>query len=63
MFEGDAVYFTTGPASHKARRIARGSPLLVWIGAPDGPHFVGQVTSPWPVSRTHTVVGRDCPSA
>ena len=42
MFEGDAVYFTTGPGSHKARRIARGSPLLVWVGAPDGPHFVGR---------------------
>ena len=42
MFEADAVYFTTGPASHKARRIARGSPLLVWIGTPDGPHFVGR---------------------
>ena len=41
MFEGDAVYFTTGPASHKARRIARGSPLLVWVGAREGPHFVG----------------------
>ena len=42
MLEGDAVYFTTGPTSHKARRIARGSPLLVWVGAPDGLHFVGR---------------------
>ena len=42
MFDGDAVYFTTGPATHKARRIARGSPLLVWVGATDGPHFVGR---------------------
>jgi PPOX class probable F420-dependent enzyme len=42
MFDGDAVYFTTAPGSHKARRIARGSPLLVWIGAADGPHFVGR---------------------
>src|SRR5206468_1186329 len=42
MLDGDAVYFTTGPASHKARRIARGSPLLVWVGRRDGPHFVGR---------------------
>ena len=39
MFDGDAIWFTTGPASHKARRVARGSPLLVWVGAPDGPHL------------------------
>ena len=42
MADGDALYFSTGPASHKARRIARGSPLLVWVGRADGPHFVGR---------------------
>jgi len=42
MLDGEAVYSTTGPQSHKARRIARGSPLLVWVGQPDGPHFVGR---------------------
>jgi PPOX class probable F420-dependent enzyme len=42
MFDGEAVYFTTGPGSHKARRIAKGSPLLVWVGQADGPHFVGR---------------------
>jgi len=42
MLDGDAIYFTTGPDSYKARRIARGSPLLVWVGSPQGPHFVGQ---------------------
>ena len=41
-FDGDAVWFTTGPESHKARRIARGSPLLVWVGRADGPHFEGR---------------------
>src|SRR5919197_1642756 len=41
-FDGDAIYFTTGPDSHKARRIARGSPLLVWVGSRSGPHFVGR---------------------
>jgi PPOX class probable F420-dependent enzyme len=42
MVDGDALYFSTGPESHKARRIARGSPLLVWVGSADGPHFVGR---------------------
>jgi hypothetical protein len=41
-FDGDANWFTTGPESHKARRIARGSPLLVWVGSADGPHFLGR---------------------
>jgi PPOX class probable F420-dependent enzyme len=41
-FDGDAIWFTTGPESHKARRIARGSPLLVWVGSADGPHFLGR---------------------
>src|SRR5439155_24781870 len=42
MLDGEAIYFTTGPESHKVRRIARGSPLLVWVGRRDGPHFVGR---------------------
>ena len=42
MFDGASIWFTTGPNSHKARRIARGSPLLVWVGSPDGPHFVAR---------------------
>ena len=42
ILDGEALYFTTGPESHKARRIARGSPLLVWVGRRDGPHFVGR---------------------
>ena len=41
-FDGAAIYFTTGPTSHKVRRIRRGSPLLVWVGSADGPHFAGQ---------------------
>jgi PPOX class probable F420-dependent enzyme len=49
MFDGDAVYFTTAPEAHKVRRIRRGSPLLVWVGDDDGPHFEGKaelVTDP-----------------
>jgi len=42
MYDGDAVYFTTTPESHKAKRIASGSPLFVWVGAENGPHFVGK---------------------
>lgn len=41
MFDGDAIYFTTAPDSHKARRIAKGSPVIVSIGTEDGPHFTG----------------------
>jgi len=42
MFDGDAIYFTSAPDSHKAKRIRRGSPLFVWVGSADGPHFEGR---------------------
>jgi general stress protein 26 len=42
MYEDGAIYFTTSPGSWKARRIARGSPLYVWIGSQTGPYLVGQ---------------------
>jgi PPOX class probable F420-dependent enzyme len=42
MYDGDAVYFTTAPESYKAKRIAKGSPIFVWVGAENGPHFVGK---------------------
>jgi hypothetical protein len=41
MFDGDAIYFATLPSSYKAKRIKKGSPLYVWVGKADGPHFVG----------------------
>ena len=41
MYDGDAIYFATGPKSYKAKRIKKGSPLYVWVGSADGPHFVG----------------------
>jgi PPOX class probable F420-dependent enzyme len=40
MYDGDAVYFTTAPGTYKAKRIAAGRPVHVWVGAADGPHFV-----------------------
>jgi len=61
MFDGDAIWFTTGPASHKARRIARGSPLLVWVGRPDGPHMAGRaelIRDPAAASRMAPVYDR-----
>ena len=42
MYDGDAIYFATGPESFKARRIRHGSPLFVWVGSANGPHFVGK---------------------
>ncbi|MGH7949838.1 MAG: hypothetical protein ACREQF_11470 [Candidatus Binataceae bacterium] len=37
-----AVLIQTGPATWKAKRIGRGSPAIVWIGAADGPAFIGK---------------------
>ena len=42
MADDNAVYFTTIPTSYKAKRIAKGSPVLVWVGSEQGPHFVGK---------------------
>jgi len=33
----DAIWFTTGPHSHKVRRVRRGSPLFVSAEGRDGP--------------------------
>ena len=32
----------TSPDSWKAKRIRRGSPAMIWIGAADGPAFIGK---------------------
>jgi len=42
MADDEAIYFTTTPTSYKAKRIAKGSPVLVWVGSTQGPHFVGK---------------------
>ena len=42
MYDGEAVYFTTAPTTHKAHRIHRGSPVRVWVGKKDGPFFEGE---------------------
>src|SRR6185436_499656 len=41
MYDGDAIYFATLPTSYKAKRLKKGGSLYVWVGAADGPHFVG----------------------
>jgi general stress protein 26 len=43
MYDGEAIYFTTAPSSHKAHRIHRGSPVRIWVGQKDGPVFEGEM--------------------
>ncbi|HXR35640.1 MAG TPA: pyridoxamine 5'-phosphate oxidase family protein [Candidatus Binataceae bacterium] len=38
----NAILIQTGPKTWKAKRIRRGSPVLVWIGSADGPAFIGK---------------------
>jgi hypothetical protein len=40
-WDGTNVYFTTSPDSHKAKRIRRGSPVLVSVKGADGPFIEG----------------------
>jgi general stress protein 26 len=40
--ENKAILIQTGPQTWKARRIKRGSPVLVWIGTAGGPAFIGK---------------------
>jgi PPOX class probable F420-dependent enzyme len=35
------IFFTTEPGSWKAKRIAAGSPLYIWVGDEDGPFVIG----------------------
>jgi hypothetical protein len=39
---GTQILLETAPTSWKARRIRRGSPAIVWIGAANGPAFIGK---------------------
>jgi general stress protein 26 len=38
----DSLLIQTGNTTWKAKRIRRGSPVLVWIGKADGPAFIGK---------------------
>ncbi len=44
MYDGDRIFFTTGPESWKAKRIARGSPLTINVGSKTGPKLTGKAT-------------------
>ena len=49
VWENDAIWTTTSPDSWKAKRIARGSPLYIWVGSESGPFVVGtaeKITDP-----------------
>ena len=48
-----SILIQTQPTTWKAKRIRRGSPVIVWIGKPKGPAFVGkaEITSDPAVSR------------
>jgi Pyridoxamine 5'-phosphate oxidase len=37
-----SIYIQTRPATWKAKRIRRGSPVIVWIGKRSGPAFIGK---------------------
>ena len=40
-YDGDKVFFTTAPTSWKAKRLAAGSPLYIWVGSESGPFLEG----------------------
>jgi hypothetical protein len=49
IYENDAIYTTTAPDTWKAKRIARGSPLYIWVGSENGPFVLGnaeRITDP-----------------
>ncbi|MEB2285590.1 MAG: hypothetical protein B6D46_14240 [Polyangiaceae bacterium UTPRO1] len=58
MYDGEAIYFTTLPTTYKAKRIARGSALHVWIGSTGGPHFV----APAAIRRDPDLAARMAPA-
>jgi hypothetical protein len=42
-YVGDGeLFFTTSPGSWKEKRIARGSPLYIWVGSKKGPYVLGE---------------------
>jgi hypothetical protein len=48
------IFFSTAPDSWKAKRIAEGSPLYIWVGSPSGPFVEGRaeaVTDPAFIDR------------
>jgi PPOX class probable F420-dependent enzyme len=53
-YDSGKIFFTTEPDSWKAKRIAAGSPLYIWVGSADGPFVQGtaeRVTDPALIER------------
>jgi general stress protein 26 len=53
-YDAGKIFFTTEPNSWKAKRIAAGSPLYIWVGSEKGPFVQGaaeQVTDPALIDR------------
>lgn len=53
-YDDGKIFFTTSPDSWKAKRIAAGSPLYIWVGGEQGPFVEGRaepVTDPALVDR------------
>ncbi len=42
IYDGGKIFFTTSPDSWKAKRIAHGSPLFIWVGDEHGPFVTGK---------------------
>ena len=40
-YDGSKIFFSTSPDSWKAKRIAAGSPLYIWVGKEGGPFVQG----------------------
>ena len=40
--DNNSILIQTGPDTWKAKRIRRGSPVLIWIGTAIGPAFIGK---------------------
>ena len=41
VYDGEKIFFTTAPDTWKAKRIAAGSPVYIWVGSKDGPFVEG----------------------
>jgi len=53
-YDDGKIFFTTSPEGWKAKRIAAGSPLYIWVGKEGGPFVEGhaeEVTDPVLVDR------------
>jgi PPOX class probable F420-dependent enzyme len=60
-YETGAIYFTTAPSSHKAKRIQRGSPVRIWVGRKDGPLVEGDaqvIKEPEVIERMSAAYGQ-----